>query len=80
MKNSLLFLNSFSEIESYLQRYTNTYKHESFTNLVNKASRTNSIVRQYKADLLELKDLEMPSFTSVIMDRLLLNPMMGQLN
>ena len=57
MKNSRLFLNSFSEIENYLQRYTNTFKHESFTNLVNKASRTNSIVKQYKADLLELKDL-----------------------
>jgi len=57
LKNSRLFLNSFSEIENYLQRYTNTFKHESFTNLVNKASRTNSIVKQYKADLLELKDL-----------------------
>jgi CBS domain-containing protein len=57
VRNSLLFLNSFSEIENYLQRYTNTSKHESFSNLVNKASRTNSIVREYKADLLELKDL-----------------------
>lgn len=57
MRNSLLFLNSFSEIENYLQRYTNTSKHESFSNLVNKASRTNSIVREYKTDLFELKDL-----------------------
>jgi len=57
LKNSQLFLNSFSEIEEYLERYTNTIRHDSFSNLVNKASRTNSIIREYKTDLFELKDL-----------------------
>ncbi|NLM97578.1 MAG: CBS domain-containing protein [Halanaerobiaceae bacterium] len=57
MKNSQIFLNSFSEIEEYLQRYTNTIHHDSFTNLVKKASRTNSIIREFKTDLFELKDL-----------------------
>jgi len=57
LRNSQLFLNSFSEIENYLERYTNTIKHDSFSNLVNKASHTNSIIREYKADLFELKDL-----------------------
>lgn len=50
-------MNSFSEIEEYLEKYTNTIRHDSFANLVNKASRTNSIIREYKIDLFELKDL-----------------------
>ncbi len=57
MKNSQLFLNSFSEIEDFLGRYTNTIRHDSFGNLVHKASRSNSIIRKYKNDLFELKDL-----------------------
>ena len=56
LENSQIFLNSFSEIEEYLQRYTNTIRHDSFTNLV-KASRTNSIIREFKTDLFELKGL-----------------------
>ncbi|MFP4016180.1 MAG: hypothetical protein ACLFUI_04030 [Halanaerobiales bacterium] len=57
MKNSELFLNSFSEIEDFLERYTKTIRHDSFGNLVHKASRSNSVIRKYKADLFELKDL-----------------------
>lgn len=57
LQNSEIFLNSFSEIEDYLEKYTNTVGHDSFANLVNKASRSNSIIREYKTDLYELKDL-----------------------
>ncbi|MFW6306257.1 MAG: CBS domain-containing protein [Bacillota bacterium] len=57
MTNSDRFLNSFSEIEDYLEKYNNLRRHDSFGNLVNKASKSNSIIRQYQTDLFELKDL-----------------------
>lgn len=57
MNNSEMFLNSFSAIENYLERYTKTTGHDSFANLVKKASHNNSVIRQYKTDLFELKDL-----------------------